>query len=342
MKINENIISQLRPRLINAFPDFLKSSIEYLTNNFDTYSRVSFENMLKKEPPYELNLSECLAFMSNSIADIDQLNIKAMGRNENNFSDNVIYFPFTSRFPEITEWGTDKFWQYRHLRDDLDYACEEAFYMHEVNQEKYEPFKALNIFNDVVFESELLSKYEKKRDSLYNKKAWLNYLEDLLKLYFSEFKFSKELSSKTHKRHVLELSKDISFGFEYHEIDVQYELRKGTPIFPRAFNLVLIHQHSGTPEVLNLGILGNPFFHPPCYPLTGFSAVDIDRKYKEGNPYRNNIVKVDEKHHQIIHSKLYGANMKKHGLFYMDLLAATSQPYINYLRKVLEEIFGDK
>lgn len=87
--------------------------------------------------------------------------------------------------------------------------------------------------------------------------------------------------------------------------------------------------------IADLGILGNPFFYEPCYPMTGYSAVESNRKKEEGIIYSSSTVTLETGKVKVIQPKAYGDSLKIHACFYMDILASTSCIYLNYLKGVL-------
>jgi hypothetical protein len=172
-------------------------------------------------------------------------------------------------------------------------------------------------------------------------------IKDLIRICFPEFEFSERFSTTKIKRYLMEISKDLWFGFEYDEADLSYEIRKGTPVLPDFFNLILLNSffkrnekkanyyYQSHPAIISLGILGNPFLYQPCYPMIGYKAIDSYKANEEGRPYETQIVALNSTQFQLIHSNDFNESMKRHTFFYMHLLSSTTEPYLTYLRKAL-------
>lgn len=333
--------------IIKEYNQFLNLSLEFLNLNFENYVRVSFENISIKKHPFRIDSDSCINFMLNSKNDIKNIKLGYKTYGGTQWSGNDILFPFSFRMPELPEWGTQQFFSYREWRDNLEYLCEVEFWKEQKNKEGYKEFSDLNIFNDSIFNEEMLLYYKNRSSFLFNGGSWLNYIASLIGNYFPEFKYNQDFSSKKMKRYLIELYENIWFGFEYDEIEIISELKKGALLLPDYFNLVLIApSFSKTEDVLNyyykehssvisLGILGNPFFYEPCYRLLGYSAVDSHRCSQLGKPYLRDIIKVNNGQYKIVHPQAYGESMKRHAFFYMDLLASTSRIYLDYLKDVL-------
>ena len=126
-----------------------------------------------------------------------------------------------------------------------------------------------------------------------------------------------------------------------------YELKKGNPVLPDFFNLVLVNSqfnktekksnyyYQDHPGIISLGILGNPFLYQPCYSLIGYNAVEAHRSQELGKPHLDEIAKLGGGQYQLMHPKSLNENIKKHAFFYMSLLSSTSHIYLQYIRNVL-------
>lgn len=333
--------------LIKDFDQYKTASLEFLRKNFKNYRRVVFDNISPKNQPFDLDFDSCVNFILDSKDDIDKTTIAAKTYDGESWAGNDILFPFSFKMPPLLPWGTKQFLDYREWRDNLEYTCESEFWNDTVNLQRYKPFSDINIFDDRIFGEDELDIYKEKTNFLFIKEVWFDYIKSLLQLYFPQFSFRQEFSSKSIHRYLTEIDRDTWFGFEYELSEVRYELKKGTPSLPTYFNLILIKppfdktektenyylkQH---PSILSLGILGSPFFYYPCYPLLGYSAVDVHKRFEAGKPYMWKFVKSGSRDYQLVHPVEYGESMKKHAFFYMDLLAATSADYLAYLQNIL-------
>lgn len=172
----------------------------------------------------------------------------------------------------------------------------------------------------------------------------------LTKLNFPEFSFDEKRSSARMLRFLKPLGNGYYWGFEYDEKFIRNEARKGDLDLPYYFNLVLMNDafrkgarpdsyiYSWHEDIISLGILGNPFFYPPCMPLLSFESVDY--VYREDDPENNNDFnyQIEFKDNgngtfTVIHPKELGERLKRHAYYYMDILCYSTRPYLAYIEK---------
>lgn len=338
--------------LIKEYELFLQGSLGFLRQNFESYQRVVLDNISFKQQPFSINYKPCEDFILSSKDDVNGIVFGLKSGDGLPWWKNEILYPFAERMPNSSiydEGPTPFFLAYRQWQDDLQFACEEEFWHENMHQQAYEKFSAINIFEDTIFKSHQFAYFQSKQDFILNKIIWFSYVKTLVEMFFPEFKYNAQFSSKKIHRYLLQLKEDIWFGFEYDDGEIFYQLKKGTPCLPVYFNLVVFigssfnknesvlnYYRQNNPAVLSLGILGNPFFYHPCAPMLGYSAIDCKRNYQKGTPYLKRLVQLDESYYQVIHPGAYGESMKKHAFFYMSLLASSSKIYLEYLSIVLK------
>jgi hypothetical protein len=333
--------------LIKSFDLFCANSLKFLNDNFDSYFKVVFEEIsLSKNLAIQFDKESCINFILDSKTDGKNIKFQHKQNNGSRWWDNEIIFPFINKMPEIKEWGTPKFWEYRNWRNELEYTTEYAYWANIENQKLYSPFSGLNIFNNVIFESNKLE-YYKNIQNKFDKTIWLKYILDLITIFFPKYQYSKEFSTKNILRYVTQLKNDVWFGFEYDLKEIQYQLAKGYPELPDYFNLIafnsnfdktttpLQYLYSETKSIISLGILGNPYFYRPCYTVGGYTAIDIYKKEELGNPYIKTIQQINHQESQIIHSVALNEVIKKHAFMYMHLLSGSSKSYLSYIENAL-------
>lgn len=348
MKFDSNFRRELEKSLIQKFETFRDISLEILKANSEGYSRVAFEQISSKKEPYEINIESCIDFMLSSKQDIGNLRLGLKISNGKHWWNNDVFFPFVERFPEPPEWGTPQFLEYRQWRDDLEYECEAEFWLQTGNVENNQIF-ALDVFENKIFRQNERNKMRSNKFAFLTDN-WLSIVNYLLELNFGEFRFSEKYSTKSIRRFLLEVSKDIWLGFEFDVKNVVHELKRGTLALPEYLNLILINSSFQKNEnsmnyyykehldIMSLGILGNPFFYQPCYQLIGFSAVDTHRSFENNTSYLIMIRETEDGGYEIVYPSRYSDRMKKHAYFYYSLLAETSRPYINYIQRAVGSI----
>lgn len=340
-KLRGSILESLKACVNQLIESTLKYVVE--AKEFDL---CAIENISKKDIPFEVNIQSCIDFILDSKGYEQQIVFNFKIGDGVNWENNEIQFPFLSRIPDWPQFGTPEFDKYREWRNSLEYSCQNNFWALDHNRRAYSPFTEINIFDNKVVENEKLS-YYKNNSIVIAKDKWLLYIKDLIRIFLPEFEFSERFSNTKVKRHLSEISKDLWFGFEYDETDLSYEIRKGTPVLPDFFNLILLNSsfkrnekkanyyYQNHPAIISLGILGNPFLYQPCYPMIGYRAIDSYKAVEEGRPYETQIVALNSTQFQLIHSNDFNESMKRHAFFYMHLLSSTAEPYLAYLRKVL-------
>ncbi len=331
--------------LADGYDDFVLSTMRLVEDNFDSYRQVAFEDISEKRSFFSLDIKFCVDFIHTSIDEKELISFGYKADDGYPWFKNEIKFPFYSRIPEPPPFGSASFFKYREWRDDLEYNCERKFWEIEGFRTKYQQFENLNVFDDFLFEKDKLLDFQRENKFYLEKQKWLEFISSLISIFFPEFKESRELSIGSVKRYILPINRHLLFGFEYDESALNYEISKGQPEMPRFFNLILInanvkkgikglkHWRADSSDILSLGILGNPFFFPPCYSMIGFCAIDRHRQFESGLQYKREIIAIQEGRYQLIHPRTYNESIKRHAFFYMHLLSFTAAPYIEYLIK---------
>lgn len=340
-RLRNSILESLKAN----FNQFIESTLKYVVEAKE-FNLCAIETISRKSTPFEVNIQSCIDFILDSKGNEEQIIFNFKIGDGFNWRNNEIRFPFLSRIPEWPQFGTPEFDRYREWRNGLEYSCQDNFWTLDYNKLTYLPFKEINIFDNKIIEKEKLSYYE-NNSIVIAKDKWLLYIKDLVRIYLPEFEFSERFSTTKVKRYLIEISEDLWFGFEYDETDLSYDIRKGIPVLPDFFNLVLLNSsfkrnekkanyyYQSHSAIISLGILGNPFLYQPCYPMIGYEAIDSYKATEEGRPYKTQIVPLNSTQLQLIHSDDFNESMKRHAFFYMHLLSSTAEPYLTYLRKAL-------
>lgn len=333
--------------LKKGFNEFLTSCITFVDENSESYHRVVYDLLVSNSYPFQIDIGSIRRFIMDAANDVERIEFQLKIGDGESWSGNNIKFPFTSLKPGWPAFGSPEYMKYLSWRNSLEFECETEYWNLPVNGKRYEMVEAINIFNDVIIEPDLLGKY---RDSIYfrlDKNAWYQCLDFFFKEMFAEFPLSTNYSSANIKRFLKRLDNGCLFGFEFDTTEINYELKKGTPTLPIALNLILIlpsfdkklkpesYYREGLDSILYLGILGNPFFYEPSYPTSGYSAVLSNRAAEAGHPYRLEIIVREDGKFQIIHPREYADKMKRHAFFYLDLLFQTSRGYLSYIETAI-------
>lgn len=327
---NENLNSE--------FQEFVKKNLEYVSRNIDNYRRVSFDQVLQKKGVVKIEEGRILQFISKSADCEPKVEVGQKREDGSTWWTNEILFSFINEIPEIEEWDGKDFWDYRNSRNELEFQCQQEFFDKSINEVHWEAISKIEIFDDKVIKKKDASKYLIQNKLSINKGNWLELIETILKIKFPEFAFQSSFSSQNLRRYLTPLSERKMFGFEFNLSDLNSDLSHGDLTLPKYFNVILI-DHQSNKDFQSFGILGNPYFYPPCYPLNGFSAILRKREVPGHSRFKLDAKDIDETYTQLRHPAIYGELMKKHALFYMDLLSETSKIYLEYLKSGIIKTF---
>ena len=341
----------IEANLIKDFSDFADSCSLFAKQHIGSYRRVSFDSINGEGYPFEIDVDACVHFIEKARENSHEIKIQDKLYGGRHWSGNDIFFPFTM-WQTGPEFGSREFLKYREWRDNLEYNCKEEFWNDKQNVDLYNlKFAVYDVLSNVVLiKRSNLQSYNAGSRFLYNANVWLEYLQHLIDTYFPDFIFNARFSTKKIKRYLRE-SEHYFLGFEYDESAILKVVKSGTPSFSDYFNIVLFdksfYSDQGKYNVgkqvlpLSLGILGNPFFYPVCYPMEGFFAVDYYRNADKGQPYLKKFNYVDSENYEMIQPAELGEVIKKHAFFYMSLLASTSESYLSYLTRVIERSYSE-
>jgi hypothetical protein len=354
----DNFRTEFQKRLKESQYAFKEDSIAFVKANIETPCRYMFTVLCKKNSPFELDYKTIIKEINYLFEDPTNFNLQlrdSYSYMHPAFFNNEIEFRLPSDFPAGVYY-TDRYWDFVNKNVDLGYDCEAEFWKKKDNNEWYEAIADFPCFCDIIIPLTEIEKYKEKGD-IVNVEGWLKYLRGLLKLFFSDFPFSEERSTKRIMRFVKPLSDTLYFGFEYDESLLRRRYQNGYLEFPEYFNLILLNNDfkktikkedyifKYAENILSLGILGNPLFYVPS--LSGFVAVD--RVYERGNPqnmkfkYFRKYTAVNEKEVQIVHTDGVGERMKRHAFFYMDMLSYSSKNYLAFLEKnILSSVIDER
>ena len=204
------------------------------------------------------------------------------------------------------------------------------------------PLLQIPIFDENEYEPGKLAKNKSRTWFIFDISRWLEFVGGLIEKYFPGYTYNSEFSNKKVKRYLQEIEKGWLFGFECDVSSIQREVKRGNLTFEDCFNIVVINPSAKKPDsllrflhsdqnfIVNLGMLGNPFFYWPCYPMTGYSAMNSSRKGEEGILYSTSIVTLETGKVKAVQSEAYSDTMKIHACFFMDILASTTHIYLDY------------
>lgn len=322
--------SELQPKIEKELNQnyglFTEANLAFVEKHSNDFVRVAFENLIPKHPPFDLNSEELIK----SFRSIQNLKCpirfglkKGDGRH---WWKNEVLIDLD--LPEITDWGTPSFFEYRKWRDNLEYKCQDEFFIDGSINEVSEYLNSWPLFEDIKSVQSGIG---------YNKNSWIEILRYLLTNLFPSFPYSSGFSYGKVRRHLKQLGEQAWLGFEYDETFIMQEIKQGNLSMSNYFNLLIIdssfdsrqkpstYYYKNNQSVISLGILGNPFFYPPCYPITGFTAVE---KYRREQKSMSSYLLLTDWIREMNECEM---ELKKHSYFYLVLLSLTSEPYLKYL-----------
>lgn len=345
--MTKEMMDTIRQNLISEYHRLLDPSLEYLNENFENYSRICFANISSKEIPFSLDRESCIEFLENSGSDIGNLEFTQKDVPDKYWTNNNILFPFVFRKVKRPAWGSIESDRYRRWRDDLEVACQDEFLKADGKLKEITSLLQIPIFDENEYEPGKLAKNKSRTWFIFDVSRWLEFVGGLIEKYFPGYTYNSQFSNKKVKRYLQEIENGWLFGFECDVSSIQREIKRGTPTFEDYFNIVLINPSakktgslfsflkSDQDLITNLGMLGNPFFYEPCYPMRGYSAMDLSQKEEEGIFYSSSEVMLETGKVKVIPPTAYSDTMKIHACFFMDILASTSRIYLDYLKVVL-------
>ncbi|WMJ75332.1 hypothetical protein RCC89_19525 [Cytophagaceae bacterium ABcell3] len=358
MKLEENFRMEFEKNLKGSKYTFKEQCMSFIKTNFETPNRILFAIFCAKKDPFTIDYNTTVKEIDYLFEDSNNFGLQlrnSFSYMQPSFFNNEIMFRDPDGLPTDVYY-TPRYYDYVNKVRDLSYNCEDEFWKKADNCEWYEAISDFPCFLDIEISIYELEKYKEIGDII-NVNDWLKYLRDLLKLFFSEFVFLEEFSTKKMVRFMKPLNGSVYFGFEYDEALLKRKYERGDLGFPEYFNLILINNdfkkatkkdeyiYRFHEDILSLGILGNPLFFNECIGLSRFAA--LDRTYERGNPQNNKLkyfreyVKVNDKKIQIVHPEGIGEKMKKHAFFYMDQLSTSSKSYLSFLEEnILKSLPG--
>jgi hypothetical protein len=325
-------------------------SCRLIEESLCNYFRVVNLNLSEKKVPFELNVSSSKKIIYDSISKISSFQLNPRySFSFNHFDDNEIKFELIGQ--DIPEPNDPNYIEYYSERSEIKEICLVEFWKDDKNIKLYNEIGNFDCFIDTTILLNEKNKYFEKGDII-NIEGWENYLSNLLKLYFGEFKMESKSSAST-VRLLKPINEDIYFGFEYNKAEYINFLKNGDIYFPEYFNLILLSNNfkKGTKkkdyvfrfndDILSLGILGNPFFYLPVPVLESYCAyinkVIVDQSGNQRLKYFRDFKEISENRIEIIHSKEFGEETKKYALYYIATLAYTSKSYLTFLEKSIRD-----
>lgn len=348
MNLNENFRSKLQTSLIDNSAFLKEKSIDVVNEAKDNFYNIIVENISDEYFPFKINHQRAIYNINKTL----EIGPKLKLRNDDwaVFRENEIEFKIVR--DEEPEFHSKEQLQYRVDSEDFLYECQANFWEDSQKNESYNKIADFSCCEDLEFPSNEFQKIRNK-GNIFKIESWIEYIFTLVEINFPDFKYEKSKSNKK-VRFLKTLNEEIEFGFEYDSLELKNQIKKNGIQLPNYFNIIIINRKFNVKEkkeyvfsydndIISLGILGNPFFYQPCYPLISFATIEL---YHYGVFYPDNTdpkkvrdyVYINNETMKIIHSDEYGEKLKKHAFFYMDLLGYSSKSYLEYLEKSISDI----
>ena len=297
-------LSKFLESLENHFPDFKEKCIKWMNDNWkkSTHHVVlgGFYRM-NGEPKIDFD------FWKDSVIR-HEFKSNSLNSNDKNL--------LIKKLDWITDpWGTSNYSKVLVWRNTLEEKCQESFFGIASNASQFTSLFEDNIYIDGVINSDI----------------WWNFIVGLTSHHFNSFKKVDDY----RKDKVCVLKKEVSRKFEiileFKRSEIYSELANNEPDIPEIHIYLNELQSTGYANMKNqnkrlyLGILGNPFAFPPCYPLRGYSAMvrvkNIGGIIHVGSPQD------------------YIFLLSERTYFYIYLLKETSALYLDYLSDCAMDTF---
>lgn len=332
-----DLINKFNTRLIANKNRFLKEVIEYYNINIDTYKKIVFYNISYNLDKIDREI--IISTVKRSILNPQNLKYEYGTQRVQRFEMNQIKF-YSDDFSVLgkePEWGSLEFNEMILKRENQEYLLEKSFWDKPEHLKMYEECSDFNSFIDYVTDTDRLNDNLRK-GYLINVNGWEKYIQKLVKSNFCQF--PKSFYSNEKFICYKEIKSGYFIGLEYNINKYKKILKKGEIALPEDFILVYgdINEMN---KSISLGILGNPLFFPPCFPLRNFASVEMfhnpDYINTEKLNYNVTLLNEGENMTKVIHPKEYSDKLKKHAFFYLHLLSDSSISYISYIENSLLE-----
>lgn len=336
MKLNENEILKFKERLHENKSVLHKKCNEVLNNSLHNFHKVILANLSLIDDNLNLNQKAIENSIYTTINNTENFTLRGRKLGLKDFIYNEIFVDVLKDFIE-PEFNSKEDIHQRALRKRLEYSCHEDFLKTKQFQRGTE--YTFDCFENVTFPNSQLELQRKNWKFQYNLEGWLKYIFELTKINFSEFPYSESKSTNRKTRFLKPLGKEVLFGFEYDTGYLSNEIKKGDICLPHYFNLILTKTSEKTQE--SLGILGNPLFFEPCFPLSGFSSVELINDPANSNNlehvHKRNFRENGDGTTTIVYPVEFGEKLKKQAAFYMAMLSYSSESYLQYIEKSIIE-----
>lgn len=352
MEFDPAFREKLQEKLRANKPELLEDSLQVLRNSLSSYFRVVLDEVSSYFPPFgfDYDYSEKIIRATLKSANTPSLEIRRMG--DNKFRCNEVKFNVANPLPE---WGSPEQKQMRIWRENLEYECEDEFWSDEKNTKAFDLISRFPCFIDAVYPKEEIQSV-KNKGFTYNVEGWLDFTLKLIEINFPDYQLDQGKSGQT-LRFLKPVAGDLLFGFEFDKRVLINEIKTGDLGLPYYFNIVLLNESikkttrikdylfTYHPDIVSLGILGNPFFYGPCFPLFSFKIVEMCHDINDMDSmeprYRRTFKELPDNTIQVIHPIDYGEKLKRHAFFYMAALKYSADGYLKYVEKSIRDTINE-
>lgn len=346
MRLDTNFRNNLFSKLIENKKHLESNSIEFINKEFETYNRVCLDNISRcaKNKQKAINsVTDSLKVKSHPVFQLRKTKSKNLWDNEIKFSVIEEQELMINSEEEI---------KYRKERRVLEQLCEDEFWKQTDKEEIFKNISNFECYEKLSISKDLLSKYNDAYKNYYNLNGWETYIIKLLKSIFTEYEYSEKYSSKKIFRFLKKISEDLYFGFEFDNSELKKEIKKGEISLPQYLNLIIVGNEFNkdispneyifnyNDTILSLGILGNPFFFEPCFPLSGYYAIEMvgesNNPFSFTPKYHKEFLESPNGEIVIKQSEVLGEKLKRHAFYYLNVLKNSSESYLDYLESSIK------
>jgi hypothetical protein len=338
VKHSNNIKEALQDNLIKNKVSFQDACIQFIEENKSSFARLAFTHISTLNKGFKIDINLAKENISKSIQERENFTLKDRLNGRANYRDNEIFV--NSDFIPTPEWNSQEHMEGLIRRQDFEYICEQEFWEDEISNSEFGNLSDFNCFNDLIIAKDQLTTFQ-NRNFNNNVEGWDKYIQSLIQINFLDF-FPNMIERNGKLIFYSHLGENLNFGFFYDRKKLITELRQNI-LLPDYLNLFILNGDveklnlKSNPETyMSLGILGNPFFFHPCFPLLSFSSIDMFYRKNEMNNlelnYKREFIELANGNSQVMHPQEYGEKLKMHACFYLKLLRMTSQSYLDFLR----------
>ncbi|GEM_PF-6604868 len=233
-------------------------------------------------------------------------------------------------------FGSPEYKTYSKYSYALDRSREQQYWKIAEHEHRFNSIAKFDAFDDLIVSISESVKL-KRRGHLFNVSGWLKYFNELLEIFYPDFKLCS-VKKRSVKRYLKSVNVEYDLYFEYDEAELKQYLRRGSLTLPRV--CFGIYRKSFDISVV-IGDMKDPVVLNASMPLDAFYANETINEVAPGVFDVNNQMIAeylpDEKV-RLYNSQEFSLSLIKHLYFYMDKNRFFVSNYLHFWEDMLNEM----